>query len=117
MTTEPIDDPHEHDGEAFDKHRARFAPKRLKIHGQSLATWARLLHAHEAALTHSAISIGLTAGLENTDIAHRVIGSRRNNGSEGVTEITRQHILRLGRGLLHKRKSRMRGARSDVRTG
>ncbi len=105
---------HEHDAEPFDRHRARFAPKRLKIHGHSLATWASNIIAHEGALMKTAISVGLTSGLDNTDIAHRVIGSRRNNGAEGVTEITRQHLYRLGRGLLHKRKTRMRGAVPDV---
>lgn len=111
------DEPHQHDAEAWDRHRARFAPKRIKIHGQSLATWAKAISDHDAVRIHSAISVGLTAGLENTDIAHRVIGSQRLNGVDGATEITRQHIIRLGRGLLRKRKSRMSGASSDVRAG
>lgn len=109
----PVPD-HEHDGEPFDKHRARFAPKRLKIYGHTLPTWARRIAEHDAARIHSAISIGITSGLEATDIAHSVIGSRRNNGVEGATEITRQHIFRLGRGLLRKRKTLMRGLRPDV---
>lgn len=87
-------------------------PKQLKIHGHSLATWASALHRQDAARIHTAISVGLTAGEDNTDIAHRVIGSRRNNGADGVTEITRQHVFRLGKGLLHKRKSRMGGSSS-----
>lgn len=99
---------HEHDGSAWAKHRRRTGQKLpLKIHGHELAHWARNIAAQDAERIHTAISVGLTAGEDNTDIAHRVIGSRRLNGSNGMTEITRQHILRLGKGLLHKRKGRM----------
>ena len=102
---------HEHDGAAWAKHRHRTGQKKtLKIHGQSIVAWAQNIAAQDAQRIHSAISVGLTAGEDNTDIAHRVIGSRRLNGSNGATEITRQHIFSLGRGLLHKRKFRMRGA-------
>lgn len=102
---------HEHDGDPWDKHRVRTGRKlTLKIHGHELAHWARNIAAQDAERIHTAISVGLTAGEDNTDIAHRVIGSRRLNGSNGMTEITRQHILRLGKGLLLKRKSRMSGA-------
>lgn len=105
---------HEHDGSAWDKHRAKLAPKTLKIYGHGLATWARAIHSQDAQRIATAIQVGISAGESNTDIAHRVIGSRRNNGVDGMTEITRQHIYRLGHGLLNKRKSRMRGASSDV---
>jgi hypothetical protein len=102
---------HEHDAGAWAKHRVRTGQKKpIKIHGHELAHWARNIAAQDAQRIHTAISVGLTAGEDNTDIAHRVIGSRRLNGSNGATEITRQHILRLGKGLLLKRKSRMRGA-------
>lgn len=102
---------HEHDGEAWAKHRRRTGQKRvLHIHGHPLVAWAQNIAAQDAERIHTAISVGLTAGEDNTDIAHRVIGSRRLNGVNGATEITRQHILRLGKGLLHERKTRMRGA-------
>ena len=116
MISEPVPVPddgeeHEHDGGAWAKHRLRTGQKKtLKIHGHELAHWARNIAAQDAERIHTAISLGLTAGEDNTDIAHRVIGSRRLNGSNGATEITRQHILRLGKGLLLKRKSRMSGA-------
>lgn len=87
---------------------------KLKIHGYELATWARAICHNDAQRIKTAISVGLTAGEDNTDIAHRVIGSRRNNGVEGATEITRQQIYRLGHGLLHERKTRMGGHPSDV---
>lgn len=113
MIAAPIDpevEEHEHDGEAWAKHRVRTGQKKtLRIHGRDLASWARDIANQDAHRIHSAISVGLTAGEDNTDIAHRVIGSRRLNGSNGMTEITRQHILRLGKGLLHKRKARMAG--------
>jgi len=105
------DTEHEHDGSAWSRHRIRTGQKKtLRVHGRTLASWARDIAAQDAQRIHTAISVGLTAGEDNTDIAHRVIGSRRLNGSNGATEITRQHILHLGRGLLHKRKSRMSGA-------
>ena len=90
------------------------APTKLKIHGHELASWARAICHQDAQRIPTAISVGLTAGEGNTDIAHRVLGSRRNNGTDGMTEITRQHIYRLGHGLLQVRKSRMGGHSSDV---
>lgn len=115
MSEPEIEEDHEHDGRAWDRHRARNRARVLKIHGHSLAAWARGIHGQDADRIATAISVGLSAGEDNTDIAHRVIGSRRHNGSNGATEVTRQHIYRLGRGLLSKRKSRMSGASSDVR--
>jgi hypothetical protein len=95
------------------RHLRANLPGHVNIFGRSLATWASTLTTHDAMMIESAISIGLTSGDDNTDIAHRVIGSRRLNGSNGATEITRQHIIRLGRGYLRKRKSRMSGASTD----
>lgn len=111
---EPESADHEHDSHAWDKHRARGVKKKLKIYGHGLATWARAIHSQDAQRIFTAISVGLSAGEDNTDIAHRVIGGRRHNGANGMTEVTRQHIYRLGHGLLHKRKTRMRGAGKDV---
>ena len=83
MTNALIEEEHEHDGEAWAKHRIRTGQKKvLKIHGHELARWARHIAAQDAQRIHTAISVGLTAGEDNTDIAHRVIGSRRNNGWE-----------------------------------
>lgn len=111
----PDEGHHEHDAEAWSKHRLRTGQrKKLKIHGHEIAHWARAIAQQDAHRIATAISVGLTAGLDNTDIAHSVIGSRRNNGADGVTEITRQHIYRLGHGLLQKRKSRMGGGALDV---
>jgi len=103
---------HEHEATAWDRHRR--APRKLKIHGHELATWARSIASMDAQRIATAISVGLTSGESNTDIAHRVVGTRRVNGVNGVTETTRQHIYRLGHGLLHKRKTRMAGRKLDV---
>lgn len=103
----------EHDAEAFNRHRAKHQPRRIKIGGHTLSTWARGLHANELRIMEMAIRSGIDAGMSNTDVAHNVIGSRRYNGSNGVTEITRQHILRLAKGYLQKRKSRMGGSSED----
>ena len=105
---------HEHNGVAWARHRIRTGQKKvLKIHGHELAHWARNIAAQDAERIHTALSVGLTAGEDNTDIAHRIVGSRRLNGANGATEITRQHIFRLGKGLLLKRKSRMAGTSTD----
>lgn len=114
MTDEPDDD-HEHHPDAWNKHRARFAPKRLKIHGHSLATWAAGIIAADAERIETAIRSGISAGETATDIAHRVVGTARIGGSNGATELTRQAILRLGKGYLRRRKTRMSGVKPDVR--
>lgn len=103
----------EHDAEAWDKHRAKHTPKTLKVHGRSLSTWAREILGQDLKRIETAIQLGVTSGESNTDIAHRVIGSRKHNGINGMTEITRQHILALGRGYLRKRKTRMGGASTN----
>jgi hypothetical protein len=114
MSNFHIEEEHEHDGVAWNKHRVRTGRKiPTKIHGQSLDAWARKIATDDAHRIYTAISTGLTAGEENTDIAHRVVGSRRLNGSNGATEVTRQHLIRLGRALLVKRKSRMRGSATE----
>lgn len=106
---------HEHGSEGWDKHRAKHAPKKLKVYGKSLDHWARHIAGQDLKRIETVINTGLLAQDDNTAIAHRVIGSRRHNGINGVTEITRQHILHLGRGYLRKRKNRMGGASTDVR--
>jgi len=113
---EPAEDDteHQHDGAAWAKHRIRTGQRKtLRIHGQTMAAWARKIAEIDAQNIHTALSVGLTAGDDNTDIAHRVVGSRRLNGTNGATEVTRQHIFRLGRGLLAKRKNLMRGRPSE----
>jgi hypothetical protein len=105
-------DTEEHGEKAWAKHRQRQQPRRIKINGKTLASWARALLNNEMRVVEMAIRSGLQHGEANTDIAHRVIGSRRLNGKNGATEITRQHILRLAKGYLRS-KSRMSGSDSE----
>lgn len=118
MTVAPNEaDDHEHHPDAWDKHRGRWAPRRHKIHGQSLASWAAAIIANDAERITKALKAGLTAGETNTEIAHRVIGSLDMNGVNGTTEQTRQLVLRLGKGFLQGRKTRMGGTAPDGRSG
>jgi hypothetical protein len=107
---------HEHAPEAWDRHRKKHAqysaPKQLKIYGKPLHHWARALLGNDLKNIEQALQLGIKAGDSNTDLAHRVIGSRKHNGRNGVTEITRQHILHLGRGYL-RRKARMAGPKTS----
>jgi hypothetical protein len=98
--------------DAWAKHRQRQRPRRIKINGQTLATWARSLITNEMRTVEMAIRSGLQSGMSNSDIAHLVIGSRKLNGVNGVTELTRQHILRLAKGYL-RAKSRMGGSDTE----
>lgn len=109
---EDIDGSSQFDESAWAKHRQRQKPRRIKINGQTLATWARSLLNNEMRVVEMAIRTGLQNGADNTEIAHLVIGSRKNNGRNGATELTRQHILRLAKGYL-RAKSRMSGSATE----
>lgn len=84
------------------------------IYEHTLATWCKAIIDQEAQRIKVALRVGLISGEDNTDIAHRIVGSRRVHGANGVTEQTRQQIIRLGRRFLRE-KTRMSGARPDVR--
>ena len=75
----------------------RYELKNPMIKDRSLAQWAKVLAETDAKRIDNAIRTGLIAGLDNAAIAQRVIGSMSLNGVDGVTEITRQHVIRLGR--------------------
>lgn len=111
------DEEHEHHADAWNRHRGRFAPRAVKIHGQSLATWCAHFIAQDSDRIATAIQAGMSAGEDNMAIAHRVIGSAEFNGVNGATEITRQQLLRLGSGYLRKRKRHMGGTGQDVLPG
>lgn len=104
VVTEDDEKDHEHHPDAWDKHRARFAPRRIKVHGKTLAQWASQIIAFDEHTIRTALDHGLAAGESNTEIAHRVIGSTTLRGINGATEQTRQHILRLGKGYLRARR-------------
>lgn len=111
------DEEHEHHADAWNKHRGRFSPRAVKIHGQSLGNWCAHLLAQDSDRIETAIQAGMSAGEDNMTIAHRVIGSAAFNGANGATEYTRQQLLRLGAGYLRKRKRHMGGTGQDVLPG
>lgn len=115
MATPEDDDDSKLEIEAWSRHRKRFAPGTVRIHGHTLATWAAGIITADAERIETAVRAGLMAGESATDIAHRVVGSTQMKGSNGATELTRQAILRLGKGYLHGRKTRMSGVKPDVR--
>jgi hypothetical protein len=79
-------------------------PKGTQIMGHSLAAWAKSFADDDAHRIEAAIRNGLLSGMENTEVARRVVGSQRLAGVDGVTEITRRHIAALARVTLPKRK-------------
>lgn len=65
--------------------------------GFTIAEWASYFSKMDRERIDTALRSGLIAGLDNTEIARKVIGSLALNGIDGATEITRQEILRLAR--------------------
>ena len=68
------------------------------------ATWAAYFVKTDLARIDNAVRTGLIAGLDNTEIARRVIGSVGLRGVDGVTEITSQQIAHIGRIALKPRR-------------
>jgi hypothetical protein len=64
---------------------------------KSLAAWAQYFAREDLKNIETAIRTGLIAGLDNTEIARKVVGSMGLNGVDGVTEFTRHKIGHLGR--------------------
>jgi hypothetical protein len=69
----------------------------VPIHDISLARWAKSFALSDSKGIDIAIQTGLIAGLDNTEIARKVVGSMGLNGVDGVTEFTRHKIAHLGR--------------------
>lgn len=79
------------------------------IHGTTLSGWASHIAGIDINHIDKAIRSGLIGGLDNTEIARRVVGSATLNGIDGTTAITRHHISQLARAeikprILRKRK-------------
>jgi len=72
----------------------------------TVAQWAKHFADTDRKLIDNAIRSGLIGGLDNTEIARKVIGSLQLNGIDGATEITRQQIIRLARVAVAPRKVR-----------
>lgn len=69
----------------------------VKIMNQSLAVWAQAFARLDLETIRTAITTGMINGLDNTEIARKVVGSLALNGVDGVTEFTRHKIAHLGR--------------------
>jgi hypothetical protein len=80
---------------AFRELRARLGNK--PVLGLSLAPWAHHFIREDARNIDNAIRTGLIAGLDNAEIARKVVGSMGLNGVDGVTEFIRHKIGHLGR--------------------
>jgi hypothetical protein len=62
-----------------------------------LASWAAYFAQQDFKAIEAAIQLGLADGLDNTEIARKVVGSMGLNGVDGVTEFIRHKIAHLGR--------------------
>ena len=106
----PDDDEARAEGRAWNRHRYKQQPvshrqKGPLLHGRTFAAWAAYFAQSDIARVDGAIRSGLISGLDNTEIAAKVVGSMKLRGVDGVTEITRQQIARLGRVAIKRRQS------------
>jgi hypothetical protein len=65
----------------------------------TMASWARNFRDDDAKRIEHAITAGITSGHDANEITHAIIGSLEMNGKEGVTEVTRQKLLTLGKSI------------------
>lgn len=70
--------------------------KPQKFSGATLAEWASIISQNDIKRIDMAIRSGVVSGLDNTEIARKVVGSLQLRGIDGVTEVTRQEVARLG---------------------
>ena len=74
--------------------------------GYSLAQWAAYFAADDIARIDGAVRGGVLSGLNNAEIAAKVIGTTSLDGMDGQTEITRQRIARLGVSEIKRKRTR-----------
>ncbi len=84
--------------------RERLGDKPILDH--SIAVWAKTFAEKDTASIRTAIVSGLSDGLDNTEIARKVVGSMGMNGVDGVTEFTRRNIAHLGRAAIKESRAR-----------
>lgn len=98
---------------AWNKHRAaqqipigppKQTPKGRIVHGNSMAEWAAHMAATDITRIDTAIRNGLLSGLDNMEIARKVVGSMKLQGSDGATEITRRRIIQLAKAAARETK-------------
>lgn len=81
-------------------------PPPAPLAGMTVAEWAHYFSQMDRQRIDMAIRHGLISGLDNAEIARKVVGSLQLLGIDGVTEITRRHIAQLGRIALSPRKQK-----------
>lgn len=81
----------------------------VTILDQSLATWAQAFARNDIETIRTAITSGLIDGLDNAEIARKVVGTLGLNGVDGVTEFTRHKIAHLGRAAIKAHNLRKNG--------
>jgi hypothetical protein len=89
---------------AFRLIRSRIGNK--PIMERTLAAWAQIILGEDTKGIDTAIRTGLIAGLDNTEIARKVVGSMGLSGVDGVTEFTRHKIAHLGRAAIRESRQR-----------
>lgn len=80
---------------AFRYARAELGDEPILDH--KLAVWAATILREDLKGIDTAIRTGLIAGLENTEVARKVVGTIGLDGGDGVTEYTRHKIAHLAR--------------------
>ena len=98
------------------KHRKPYGKEQLPkppkgVAGGSFAHWAQVLLHGDLQRIGSAIRNGLIAGKDGATIGRMVVGSMGVNGVDGVTEITRHKIARLGLRAMGRHKRRLTSAK------
>ena len=80
---------------AFREVRKRLGNR--KISNLSLTQWAQFFLREDLKAIEGAIRTGLLGGADSAQIARRVVGSAKLNGTDGTTEQTRHKIAHLAR--------------------
>jgi hypothetical protein len=109
------------EAEAWNKHRMSQQqsvrpPSKTRgriIHGKTLAQWASHMATTDLTRIDTAIRTGLLGGLDNTEIARKVVGSMKLHGVDGATEITRRRIIQLAKAAARETKTQQEDNSDD----
>ena len=83
---------------------------RQPFEGKVLRAWAKDIERADLDRIQSQIRIGLVAGESARAIARRVVGTVRNRGKDGVTQVTRRNAEAITRTAVNHVSNRARGA-------
>lgn len=98
------------EADGFNRRRQQHVYRPKMIGGANLSQWAIHLLADDLKRIDNAIKTGLIAGLDNTEVARKVIGSMSLDGIDGAVEVTRQKIARLGLSAIKPRRKRRKSS-------